>query len=362
MTVSPYPLMVAGFMSGTSLDGVDVAVIKTDGLRIFDDRESFTYSYPLSFQKRLKAILGQQHITQEVRDITRELMDYHIKAYEKLSHTKAIDIIAIHGHSVFHDPDGLKGVPRTWQLCDPQYLQKALCKPIFYDFRSYDVAHGGQGAPLVPIFHLALAYDLAKPVIFLNIGGVSNFTFISSEDPLDLLAGDMGPGNALVNDYVLEHFCTPYDRDGEIALSAEPDESVLQKWLNHPYFFKDFPKSLDRDTFHDFISDVAHLPYNKAVATLSELTVQAIIQFLPVQPKTMIVCGGGRHNKYFMGRLQKNLSCDVVDCDVLGLNGDGIEAQAFAFLGARSFFNLPISFPKTTGVSKPTSGGRFLNI
>ncbi len=362
----PYPLTIAGFMSGTSLDGVDVAVIKTDGFQILEWGEHLTLPYPSEFQRRLKAILGTDVITREIVAVTKELMDYHIKAYKNLSSQSTIHMLAVHGHTIFHDPrPTLKGIPpRTWQICDPEYLQQALHKPIVYDFRSQDIMNGGEGAPLVPIFHLALTKILEetadKPVIFLNMGGVSNVTLVPSSHPYDLLAGDMGPGNALINDYVFEHFGKPYDDGGTIALSAQPDRRIVNAWLGHPYFGRPFPKSLDRDTFKNILGDVHSLPKEVSVATLSEFTVQAIVRFLPLLPKTLIVCGGGRKNQYFMKRLRSELSCSVIDSDQLHYDGDAIEAQAFAFLGARCYFGLTISFPRTTGVAFPICGGRFL--
>ncbi|MBX9977267.1 MAG: anhydro-N-acetylmuramic acid kinase [Alphaproteobacteria bacterium] len=359
--ISPktYPVTIAGFMSGTSLDGVDVAVITTDGEKVLAWGEALTLPYPKDFQNRLRGILGKEVITPEIVAVTRELMDYHISAYHALTHRKDIDMLAIHGHSIFHEPRG--DFPRTWQICDPEYVQESIKKPILFDFRSNDIINGGEGAPLVPIFHLALAKNhlkAEKPLAFLNIGGVSNMTFIPSNNPSDMLAGDMGPGNALVNDYMVSNVGKLYDDGGAMALSGKIDHTRVHQWLKHPYFARAFPKSLDRDTFKNTLFDVQSLSAEDAVATLSELTVRAIADYLPGEVKSLILCGGGRKNAYFTKRLCEILPCIVMDSDVLDLKGDMLEAQAFAFLGARCYFGLPTSFPRTTGVAFPTVGGR----
>jgi anhydro-N-acetylmuramic acid kinase len=185
-------------------------------------------------------------------------------------------------------------------------------------------------------------------------------TFIPSDNAFDMLAGDMGPGNALINDYVLLNFSKLYDEDGTIALSGKVDHALVNQWLKHPYFSRSFPKSLDRDTFNDNLREVQSLPPKDAVATLSELTVRAVTDYLPGEVKSLIVCGGGRKNAYFMKRLCEELPCVVIDGDALSLKGDMLEAQAFAFLGARCYFGLPTSFPGTTGVAFPTVGGRLM--
>lgn len=351
-------LTIAGCMSGTSLDGIDIAVIKTDGLNILELGDSAYLPYPPAFQKKLREILGQNHITPEIVKITLELMDYHAQVFSNLKDIDSIDMVAIHGQTIFHDPRG--NPPFTWQLCDPEYLQGLIKKTIVYDFRTEDVRCEGQGAPLAPIYHLALAQDLEKPVGFLNIGGVSNFTYLPSNDENTLYAGDMGPGNALINDYVERHFGLPYDKDGVLAASGTIHQELISKWLSHSFFKRPLPKSLDRDTFSDALIDVEGLLFSDAITTLSEFTVQAISRFLPSPLNELFVCGGGRKNCFIMERLRSQLPYPVRAIDEIGYDGDMLEAQAFAFLGARCYFGLITSFPKTTGVAFPVCGGRVL--
>ncbi len=187
-------------------------------------------------------------------------------------------------------------------------------------------------------------------------------TLITSDKPTDLIAGDMGPGNVLINDYVVAHCGELYDEGGTIALSGKADESLVAKWLTHPYFMRSFPKSLDRDTFQHVLEDARHLKKEDAVATLAEFTVRAVADYLPGEAQSVIVCGGGRKNMYIMRRLQEILTIPIVNSDDFSVNGDALEARAFAYIGARCYFGLPTSFPMTTGVAFPASGGRFLDV
>jgi anhydro-N-acetylmuramic acid kinase len=218
------------------------------------------------------------------------------------------------------------------------------------------MAAGGEGAPLAPVFHRALAADLAKPVAMLNIGGVSNVTWIGEGDAL--IAFDTGPGNALIDDWAMRHTGEPVDRDGALAKSGRVDEAAVARFLTNPYFARPAPKSLDRDAFKRFSLD--GMSAGDGAATLTAITAASVaagIERLPEPPARWLVCGGGRHNPVLMAALRARLGSSVEPVEAIGWDGDLIEAQAFAFMAVRALRTLPISFPGTTGVAQPTTGG-----
>ncbi|MBI1954129.1 MAG: anhydro-N-acetylmuramic acid kinase, partial [Proteobacteria bacterium] len=250
----------------------------------------------------------------------------------------------------------------TWQIGQASLLIKHLKIPIVYDFRKEDVSQGGQGAPLVPVFHQAIAQHLQKPCVFINIGGVSNLSYMDLRAPL--IAGDCGPGCALINDYVQKTFQIPFDDKGRLAYLGDVHYDFLNQWLLHPYFQKTFPKSLDRNTFSHFLQDVTTLSRYNALSTLSALTAQAIIlsfNLLPQDLKSLYLMGGGAKNDFIVQWIQNKISCPVQSIEKLGLDSSFIEAQAFAFLAVRSLYGLSFTYPTTTGVKIPLSGGKILN-
>jgi anhydro-N-acetylmuramic acid kinase len=347
---------VIGLMSGTSCDGIDAAFIETDGKDFVKLGAGIYLPYDKNFSEQL--VLLTKDNTSNVVQVEQELTLLHAKAVklllEKLNVSAAdIDLLGFHGQTIAHDI----AKKYTKQIGDIELLASTTGIKTVGDFRSRDVAAGGQGAPLVPIFLKAISTQ--KPIVFLNIGGVANVTYVSSDD---LIGFDTGSGNALINDYVSRHFSQEFDESGVIAASGKVDKSVLEVGLQNNFFSMPFPKSLDRNAFSSFASIISQkLEKNDAVATLTEFTVRSValaISQLPSTPKKIIVSGGGRKNKYMMQRITQVCACEAVDLDTLGIDGDMLEAYAFGYLAIRSILNLPISFPSTTNVPEPLSGGR----
>lgn len=353
------PVWAIGLMSGTSLDGVDAALLQTDGERITAFGHALTVAYPSEFQHVLRALMGTREHTHARRlAAAHQLTLYHAEAVDRLLieggiSREQVKAIGFHGQTVFHDP--MHGV--TEQIGNPWVLSERTGLPVVHDFRRADVAHGGQGAPLVPVFHATLAAALCKPVAFLNIGGISNLTYIGEKG--ELIACDCGPGNAMLNDWVFTHTGKAYDAEGALALAGVARADLVTAFLQHPFFMQDAPKSLDRNAFS--LEPLKKLDVMAGAATLTEwiaLSVKITLKRLPALPAQVLVAGGGRLNPAIMAALTAALApCDVVPVEAHGLNGDALEAQAFAHLAVRSLRGLPISFPTTTGVTRPMSGG-----
>jgi anhydro-N-acetylmuramic acid kinase len=351
-------LNAIGLMSGTSMDGIDAALLRTDGKTIEEFGPSLSLSYDNEFRERLRGALRSDANDPCLADIERDLTNLHSRIIEKLlAENKltpdAIDLIGFHGHTLDHRPD--KGI--TLQIGSGEQLASETGIPVINDFRSNDVACGGEGAPFAPLYHQALAQSLDKPVAILNIGGVANVTWIGPGD--DILAFDTGPGNALIDDWVFKKQDKPMDLDGKLAQAGIIDNDILGQLLEHPYFLKPPPKSLDRGDFN--VEAIATLSPSDGAATLSAFTVKAIAKardYFPIPAKCWLVCGGGRKNPFLMQMLADELGVPVEPVEDVRWNGDELEAQAFAFLGVRSFAGLPLSLPTTTAVAKPTTGGR----
>ncbi len=341
-------------MSGTSLDGVDVAMIETDGLAYVMPGPAMTIPYPDAFRERLRGVLGG---VGAIARVEAELTQLHVEAVELFlgSHQEiTADIVGMHGHTILHRP----AERRTWQLGDGAALAKRLGIDVVADFRSADVAAGGEGAPLAPLFHAALATAQLKPVVVLNVGGVANVTWIGEEG--SVLAFDTGPGNALIDDWVRRHTGVSADFEGALARGGLASEPHVTRFLDHSYFARLPPKSLDRDDFQDFIP--VGLSVEDGAASLTEMTavaVAAATRYFPTPVvREWLVTGGGRHNPVLMEALARRLGTPVRPVECIGWNGDGLEAQAFAYLAVRSAAGLPLSLPTTTGVSQPMTGGR----
>ncbi len=347
---------IVGLMSGTSLDGIDAALIRTDGERVFEHGPALTQAYDAEFRQALRGLLGGQG---PVAEVERALTERHAAAVEALLdeaglERSAVELVGFHGQTILHEPEER----RTWQIGDGALLARLLGIPVANDFRSADVAAGGEGAPLVPIYHQALARDLAKPLAVLNIGGVSNVTWIGLGAE-DLGACDCGPGNALIDDWMLERSGVPYDEDGRLALSGRAHLDLVKRALQHSYFSRALPKSLDRDAFK--VEGLRGLDPADGAATLTAFTaaaVAAVVPLLPAPPKRWLVTGGGRHNPAVMAALAAQLAQPVDPVEAVGWNGDVLEAEAFAFLAARARRGLPLTYPGTTGVPAPLSGGQ----
>ncbi len=356
---SGQPVRVLGAMSGTSLDGVDAAVIETDGVRITAFAETAFRPYSAAEQQVLREGLG--HWSGPAVEAAAELVE--TAHAEVLSQFHDVDLIGFHGQTLAHDPAG----GRTHQAGSGAILAEVLECPVVWDFRSTDVAMGGQGAPLAPFYHFALAQSLGDvgPVAMLNLGGVGNLTWIdpaaeTPDAPGALLAFDTGPANAPINDLMQARLGRPYDADGILAANGQVDRDIVDDFVSHTYFQRLPPKSLDRDDFAGLLDAVAGLSDVDAAATLTACAVRGVVlsmAHLPSPPRRLLVAGGGRHNAAMMAMLRADLPCAVDPVEDVGLDGDMLEAQAFAYLAARVVRGLTTSAPGTTGVAAAVGGG-----
>lgn len=348
-----------GAMSGTSLDGVDAAVIETDGVDIFEFGESEYRSYAADERQELHDALGAWR-GPSVDRATRVVQAAHLDILQRF---ETPDVIGFHGQTLAHAPKE----KRTLQIGDGQALADALACPVVWDFRSADVELGGEGAPLAPFFHFACARKIGarKPLAFLNLGGVGNLTWVNPnagapEDPDALLAFDTGPANAPINDLVKTRAGLDYDKDGRIAASGTVVQNALERFLQESYFSRMPPKSLDRNDFGDVYREVAMFSDADAAATLTGMCAASVahgMSLCPSPPTEVLVTGGGRHNPVLMQMLNVSLDCPVRPIEDVGLNGDMLEAQAFAYLAVRVARGMPTSCPTTTGVSAAVGGG-----
>ncbi|UYV39416.1 anhydro-N-acetylmuramic acid kinase [Rhodobacteraceae bacterium D3-12] len=358
--LKPGKVRALGAMSGTSLDGVDVAEIVTDGVEIFHFGESGYRPYSDTERTTLRAALGSWPGAPAVAPAAKIVEDAHIEA---LAPFPDAELIGFHGQTLAHDPQQ-RG---THQAGDGALIAAALKKPVVWDFRSADVKLGGEGAPLAPFFHFACAkwIKAERPLAFLNMGGVGNLTWINPamakpEDEGALLAFDTGPANAPINDLVQARTGKDCDRDGQLAQKGAVEEGALELFLDDPYFFRIPPKSLDRDAFSDMIGLVGELSDADAAATLTGMSAAAVMRAMehcPTPPARVLVTGGGRKNPVMMQMLAAGLDCPVVPIEDVGLDGDMLEAQAFAYLAVRVARGLPTSCPNTTGVRAAVGGG-----
>lgn len=357
-------LKTIGLMSGTSLDGVDAALLDTDGEAIVRAGPALTQPYRPEIRALLaRAIADAAELpvgtsSPAVREAETMLTDAHVEAVRRLLDAAGltpadIALIGFHGQTILHRPD----IRRTWQIGDASRLADETNIAVIHDFRSADVAAGGQGAPLVPLYHAALvrAGAMALPVAVVNIGGVANVTYIGDT----LLAFDTGPGNAPIDDWMERHCGQPIDQGGALARSGRVHEDVLATMLEHAHFAKRPPKSLDRLDFG--YAAVADLSPADGAATLTAFTARSIARaaaHFPQKPSRWIVCGGGRHNPALMDALGAALGMRAETAEDVGWRGDFIEAEAFAYLAVRSARGLPLTLPSTTGVPRPMTGGR----
>ncbi len=351
-----------GLMSGTSLDGIDAALIRTDGESILEFGESITIPYGENEKIALReAVYGRGDMLAEEQKITvkhAEVVKTLLKQANLLP--KDIEVIGFHGQTVSHRPDE----HLTWQIGNGALLAELTKIDVVCDFRRRDVAAGGQGAPLVPLYHAALTRHMELPVAILNIGGISNVTWIGRSEnaadelmALDILAFDTGTGNVLLNEWAFKNTGIDYDVDGALAMAGKVDSALLAAFMKDWFFAKHPPKSLDRNYF--VLDDLAHLSPADGAATLTEFTVAAIeagAKFFPRPARQWFVSGGGRLNPAIMQSLRKRFD-NVYPVETLGWKGDSIEAQAFAFLAVRSLKKLPLSLPTTTGAIRAVTGG-----
>ena len=350
-----------GAMSGTSLDGVDAAMLRTDGRRILEFGPTGYRAYTDAERATLRAALGRWD-GPELDAAAEVVEDAHA---ELLGGFSGHDLVGFHGQTTHHDP----ARRLTCQAGNGALLAEALGCPVVWDFRSADVALGGQGAPLAPFYHFALAQylGLRDPTVFLNIGGVANVTWVdpsrpAPETPGACLAFDTGPGNARIDDLLTARRGQRFDRDGMLTRAGAVDGDILEHLLSgEAYFARIPPKSLDRNDFRGWTDRVADLSDADAVATLAAGTAGAIVRGLehcPAPPARILVSGGGRHNAGLMEMIAGLAPCPVAPVEDHGLDGDMLEAQAFAFLAVRVRNGLPTSAPGTTGVAAPVGGGK----
>ncbi|MFT4015006.1 MAG: anhydro-N-acetylmuramic acid kinase [Paracoccus sp. (in: a-proteobacteria)] len=354
-----------GMMSGTSLDGVDAAMIETDGRRIGGFGRSAYRAYSGNEAGLFHAALGQWPGGPGVAEVAALSVTAHA---DLAAGFPEAELVGYHGQTLAHDPGG-RG---THQAGDGSALAARLGRPVVWDFRGEDVRRGGEGAPLAPFFHWACA-DWAMrqgllppaPVAFLNLGGVGNLTWVdpaaaAPEAPGACIAFDTGPANAPLNDLMRTRRGLARDEGGALAAQGVPDEGVIAHFLTHPHFARPLPKSLDRDAFAGWL-DVGALRDADAAATLTHAAAASValgLALLPRPPQRVLVCGGGRRNGAMMAALVARLGAEVQPVEAAGLDGDMLEAQAFGWLAVRVLKGLPTSGPGTTGAPAPVCGGR----
>ncbi|HHZ08344.1 MAG TPA: anhydro-N-acetylmuramic acid kinase [Rhizobiales bacterium] len=360
-----------GLMSGTSMDGIDLAVLSTDGDAVVRRGPSLFVPYEAAFRRRIeeglveaKAIRTRSERPGGLAALEREITLRHAGAVARFTGSPpafTAELIGFHGQTVLHRPQlGL-----TVQLGDGPLLAERTGLPVVYDMRAADMVAGGQGAPLVPAYHAALARSLPAefagrwPIAFVNIGGISNVTFVDRAG--DPVAFDSGPGNALIDQWVSREGGVPFDADGAIAGEGAVVRGVLDAYLANPFFDRPGPKSLDRG---DFTLDLAEgLELADGARTLAAVSAQAILKSAGGQasfPKLWIVCGGGRKNPHILADLRAGAEArgaSVILAEDAGLDGDAMEAEAWAYLAVRALAGLPLTFPTTTGCRAPARGG-----
>jgi anhydro-N-acetylmuramic acid kinase len=358
-------LRAIGLMSGTSMDGIDVALIETDGEDAVVRGPSATFGYDADFRARLAAAVGEAvGLTDRaarpgsLAAVECDLTERHAAAVSRFLDecgiaATDIAVVGFHGQTVLHAPERRL----TVQLGDGADLAGRIGLDVVYDLRAADVAAGGQGAPLVPAYHRAMAARLPeRPVAVVNVGGVANVTWIGSDGAL--IAFDTGPGNALIDDWMLRHTSQAIDADGATATGGKVDEAALNALLLNPYFGRLPPKSLDRNAFA--IDPVLRLALADGAATLTAFTAASLArarEHFPEQPQLWVICGGGRRNRTLMTMIAAEVESAVVPAEAAGFDGDAVEAEAWAYLAVRSLRGLPLTFPGTTGVALPTCGG-----
>ena len=348
-----------GLMSGTSMDGIDGSIIYSDGVDNFEVIENFYYKYENNFNNKLSDLKNKiisdkdlKYYEKDINELDREITVLHAEFANSIlkNYKNKVDLVGFHGQTIYHNSEE----KLTRQLGDGKLLSQLLKKKIVYNFRENDIKNNGNGAPLAPIYHSAIAKKIKKSnFIFLNIGGISNETFIDKNYKVS--AKDLGPGNCLSDLWIRQKTNNKYDENGQIARSGKVNKILLDQSLDI-YFNNEIndKRSFDINDFD--ISTFRGLTLKDGAATIIEYTVEIIIN--KISSKNIICCGGGRKNQYLIERLENKISKKIFNIDEYKLDGDFIESQAFAYLAIRSILNLPISFPMTTGCNKDTTGGK----
>lgn len=358
---------VIGLMSGTSLDGVDAALLETDGEEVVLPGPGLTVPYPAQTRALLRAALDEaravaegQPVPQSIRQAERVLTEAHAQAVKALLQKTGLSVnevalLGFHGQTLLHRPER----HWTWQIGDAALLARQTGIDVINDFRTADVKAGGQGAPLMPLYHAVLARRSGRPepLVVVNIGGVGQVTYIRGDL---VFAFDTGPGNAPIDDWMHRHCGIPVDEDGSLAATGHVDGVALDKMLANSFFNRVPPKSLDRMDFG--MEAVEALSPADGAATLTAFTAASLArarEYFPESAQTWIVSGGGRHNITMMAMLRARVNAPVISAEEAGWDGDTLEAQGFAYLAMRSKRGLALSLPTTTGVEQPITGGRF---
>ncbi len=354
------PVKAIGVISGTSMDGIDVSIVETDGDTLVRPGSGNTFSYPADLRKTLQGLIAEPARAQSepLEDLERAVTQAHVGAIRRFMQeagiaAKDVSLIGFHGQTVYHRPE----VRFTRQLGIGAMVARELGIDTVDRFRHADVASGGEGAPFVPLYHRALASSLDQPIMILNLGGVGNVTYIDGDT---VIAFDTGPASALLDDFILRRRGLSYDENGQLAASGKADRALVDTFMQNPFFDRPAPKSLDRQDFHARAKSVEALSDEDGAATLAEFTIESVIASLkhvPSKPQRWLVTGGGRRNAHFMRRLHEQLGVAVDPVEAVGWNGDFLEAQAFGYLAVRSTLGLPLSLPTTTGVPHPMPGG-----
>ncbi|MBX3596420.1 MAG: anhydro-N-acetylmuramic acid kinase [Rhizobiaceae bacterium] len=355
-----------GLMSGTSMDGIDLAVLHTDGIDRVEFGPSLFQPYDANFRRVLadaledaKAIRDRNDRPGNLATVEREITERHAEAVRSLLGNiyERPQLIGFHGQTILHRPE--QGL--TVQLGDGPLLARLTNLPVVYDMRANDMAHGGQGAPLVPAYHAALARSKAAewqdrfPVVFVNIGGISNITYVTANG--DPIAFDTGPGNALIDQWVAREAGIPFDDGGRIASEGQIDEAAVSLYLDNPFFARTGPKSLDRLDFT--LEPLGNLELSDGARTLAAVSARSILKavdHMPEPPKLWVICGGGRKNPVIVEDLKRGAE-RVILAEDAGWNGDFTEAEAWAYLAVRAHKGLPLTYPTTTGCRQPVTGG-----
>jgi len=351
-----------GVMSGTSMDGIDVALLHSDGEALVAPGPGFSSPYAPGLAAELRAVVADPtRAGGDLGDLPQRVTDAHVEAVEnfllKTGVAKSsLDCVGFHGQTVLHRPE----IGVTRQVFDGARAARRLGLDVICDFRAADVMAGGEGAPLAPVYHAAIAAGLDKPLMVLNWGGVGNVTYLGPDEAI--LAFDTGPANALIDDFVRERRGLSHDSDGALAATGKVDRALVEGWMRDPYFGRPAPKSLDRNHFRALTRNVAGLSDSDGAATLTAFTIDATaaaLAIVPSAPALWLVAGGGRHNAALMRGLSARLGVPVEPIESIGYDGDQLEAQLFAYLAIRSRMGLPISFPTTTGAPTAMTGGVF---
>ena len=349
-----------GCISGTSMDGIDVSIVTSDGCDAVATGPGATYPYASGLRARLLDFLTDpvRAETDPLTALEADVTAAHTLAVIMFMRDHAIDpstvaLVGLHGQTVWHNP----AKRFTRQLMDGAAAARQLGITTVTRFRHADVAAGGQGAPLVPLFHKALTAGFEQPVMVLNWGGVGNVTYIDGDT---VIAFDTGPASALIDDWMRRHTGQSFDDGGRTAAAGRIEATILSTLMANSYFAAPAPKSLDRQEFHSRAAIVAGLSLEDGAATLAAFTIEATasaLRHVPAPPKRWLVAGGGRHNTLLMCGLAQRLGVPVDPVEAVGWNGDHLEAQCFGYLAIRSVRGLPLSWPTTTGVTRPLTGG-----